>query len=42
MSAYELSGDSLMLKRAEELANWLLPAFATFDGFPILHYQLGT
>lgn len=42
ISAFELSGDTLMLRRAEELADWLLPAFATFDGFPLPRYYLGT
>ncbi|PLW55823.1 hypothetical protein PCANC_02256 [Puccinia coronata f. sp. avenae] len=42
ISAYDLSGDNLMLQRAEDLAEWLLPAFGTSSGFPMTHYQLGT
>ncbi|KAA1128600.1 hypothetical protein PGTUg99_010837 [Puccinia graminis f. sp. tritici] len=41
ISAYDLSGDDLMLQRAEDLADWLLPAFGTSSGFPVTHYQLG-
>ncbi|KAH9811056.1 family 47 glycoside hydrolase [Melampsora americana] len=41
ISAYELSNDQLMLRRAEDLADWLLPAFGTDQGFPIPHYQMG-
>ncbi|EGG05864.1 family 47 glycoside hydrolase [Melampsora larici-populina 98AG31] len=41
ISAYDLSGDRLMLSKAEELANWLLPAFGTKSGIPIESYQLG-
>ncbi|EGG03425.1 family 47 glycoside hydrolase [Melampsora larici-populina 98AG31] len=40
--AYELSNDKLMLKRAEDLADWLLPAFGTDLGFPIPRYKIGS
>ncbi|KNZ56138.1 hypothetical protein VP01_2489g1 [Puccinia sorghi] len=42
ISAYDLSGDHLMLQRAEDLAEWILPAFGTSSGFPMSHYQLGS
>jgi len=42
ISAYDLSGDDLMLQRAEDLAEWILPAFGTSSGFPMSHYQLGS
>lgn len=42
ISAYDLSGDELMLHRAVELADWLLPAFGTSTGLPVSPYQLGT
>ncbi|KAG0146546.1 hypothetical protein CROQUDRAFT_657175 [Cronartium quercuum f. sp. fusiforme G11] len=42
ISAYELSTDKLMLERAEELADWLLPAFGTKLGYPVPRYGLGT
>ncbi|KAH9825228.1 family 47 glycoside hydrolase [Melampsora americana] len=41
ISAYDLSGDQLMLSKAEELAHWLLPAFGTKTGIPLESYQLG-
>ncbi|KAA1129581.1 hypothetical protein PGTUg99_030524 [Puccinia graminis f. sp. tritici] len=41
LSAYDLSGDKLMLQRAEDLAEWLLPAFGTSSGVPETHYQMG-
>ncbi|POW09525.1 hypothetical protein PSTT_06723 [Puccinia striiformis] len=42
ISAYDLSGDELMLERAEELAEWLVPAFGTASGFPPSRYQMGS
>lgn len=42
ISAFELSGDPLMLDRATELGNWLLPAFATQYGLPLARYAIGT
>ncbi|OAV93851.1 hypothetical protein PTTG_01658 [Puccinia triticina 1-1 BBBD Race 1] len=42
LSAYDLSGDKLMLERAEELAEWLLPAFGTSSGVPETHYKIGS
>lgn len=41
VSAYDLSGDALMLHRAEELAQLLLPAFNTLSGVPIGRLKLG-
>ncbi|KNZ51253.1 hypothetical protein VP01_4024g2, partial [Puccinia sorghi] len=41
ISAYDLSGDQLMLDRAEELAEWLVPAFGTSSGLPKSRYQMG-
>jgi len=42
LSAHELSGgDPLMLERAKELGDWLLPALATDHGLPIGRYALG-
>ncbi|OAV87248.1 hypothetical protein PTTG_29514 [Puccinia triticina 1-1 BBBD Race 1] len=42
LSAYDLSGDKLMLERAEELAEWLLPAFGTSSGVPQTQYEIGS
>lgn len=42
MSAYELSADPLMLERATELGDWLLPAFATEYGLPVNRYIIGS
>ncbi|MBW0491245.1 hypothetical protein O181_030960 [Austropuccinia psidii MF-1] len=42
LSAYDLSGDDLMLIKADELAQWLLPAFNTKTGVPISNYHLGS
>lgn len=42
LSAYDLSGDNLMLLKADELAQWLLPAFNTKTGVPTPIYELGT
>ncbi|GAA5834942.1 hypothetical protein JCM11251_002067 [Rhodosporidiobolus azoricus] len=42
ISAHELSGgDPLMLDRARELADWLLPSFSTKHGFPMNRYPIG-
>ncbi|KAH9442654.1 hypothetical protein Pst134EA_031700 [Puccinia striiformis f. sp. tritici] len=41
ISAYDLSGDELMLERAEELAEWLVPAFGTSSGSSILSLPNG-
>ncbi|WFD49355.1 mannosyl-oligosaccharide 1,2-alpha-mannosidase [Malassezia furfur] len=35
LAAYDLSGDALMLDRAEELAQLILPAFDTLTGLPV-------
>lgn len=35
LSAHDLSGDQLMLHRAEELAQLILPAFDTWSGVPV-------
>lgn len=35
LSAYDMTGDDLMLDRAEELAQLLLPAFETLTGLPV-------
>lgn len=35
LSAYDLTGDSLMVERAEELAQLILPAFNTLTGVPL-------
>ncbi|GAA5861315.1 hypothetical protein JCM3774_000206 [Rhodotorula dairenensis] len=42
LSAYELSADPLMLERATELGDWLLPAFATEFGLPVNRYIIGS
>ncbi|KAM0747845.1 seven-hairpin glycosidase [Meredithblackwellia eburnea MCA 4105] len=42
LSAYDLSGDPLMLTRAKELGDWILPSLGTQYGFPILRYTMGT
>ena len=42
LSAYELSGDRLMLERAVELGDWLLPSLGTKHGLPINRYVLGS
>jgi mannosyl-oligosaccharide alpha-1,2-mannosidase len=42
ISAYDLSGDELMLERAEDLAEWLVPAFGTSSGLPASRYQIGS
>ncbi|KAM0793373.1 hypothetical protein ACM66B_000828 [Microbotryomycetes sp. NB124-2] len=42
LSAYELSGDRLMLDRAVELGDWLLPSLGTKHGLPVNRYLLGS
>ncbi|SCV68306.1 BQ2448_427 [Microbotryum intermedium] len=42
ISAYDLSSDPLMLARAIELGDWLLPALNTDYGAPSGHYEPGT
>ncbi|GAA5923490.1 hypothetical protein JCM1841_001535 [Sporobolomyces salmonicolor] len=41
LSAYELSGDPLMLERATELGDWLLPSMATSHGLCVPRYTMG-
>ncbi|KAM0750984.1 seven-hairpin glycosidase [Meredithblackwellia eburnea MCA 4105] len=41
ISAYDLSGDQLLLDRAIELGNWLLPALGTKSGLPVNAYEVG-
>lgn len=41
LSAYDLSGDDLMLKRAKELGDWIMGSFGTTKGLPLGKYQLG-
>jgi mannosyl-oligosaccharide alpha-1,2-mannosidase len=41
LSAHDLAGDELMLERAEELAQLILPAFETFSGLPQGRLRLG-
>lgn len=42
LSAYDLSGDPLMLERATELGDWLLPSLGTMYGLAINRYMLGS
>ncbi|KAK4701339.1 hypothetical protein P7C70_g4893, partial [Phenoliferia sp. Uapishka_3] len=42
LSAYDLSGDPLMLARATELGDWILPALGTKQGLAICRYELGS
>jgi hypothetical protein len=42
LSAYDLSGDPLMLERATELGDWLLPSLGTQYGLAINRYTLGS
>jgi hypothetical protein len=42
LAAYELSGDPLMLERATELGDWLLPSLGTKYGLAINRYALGS
>lgn len=35
LSAYALSGETVLLSRADDLASMLLPAFNTTSGFPM-------
>ncbi|GAA6004328.1 hypothetical protein JCM10207_000671 [Rhodosporidiobolus poonsookiae] len=41
LAAFELSGDPLMLERAQELGDWLLPAMATKSGLAYTRYSPG-
>ena len=41
VSAYDLSGDSLMRDRAEELAQLIMPAFTTLSGVPVGRLKMG-
>ncbi|BGP36575.1 hypothetical protein JCM10449v2_000476 [Rhodotorula kratochvilovae] len=41
LAAYDLSLDPLMLDRATELGDWLLPALATEHGLPLARYAIG-
>lgn len=41
LSAYDLSSDPIMLARATELADWLLPSLDTAWGFPMGCTELG-
>lgn len=41
IAAYELSGDKLMLERAQELADWIIGSFGTLHGLPIGRYKFG-
>ncbi|GAA5825216.1 hypothetical protein JCM10212_002960, partial [Sporobolomyces blumeae] len=43
LSAYDLSGgDPLMLERARELGDWLLPSLATMYGLAVPRYAIGS
>lgn len=42
LAAYEISGDPLMLERATELGDWLLPSLGTRYGLAINRYALGS
>lgn len=42
ISAYDLSSDPLMLTRAVELGDWLLPSMGTQFGLAIGRYEMGT
>lgn len=43
LSSYDLSGDSMFLRKAEELATVMLPAFDTTTGIPVtsINFQTG-
>ena len=41
LSAHSLSGDSIFLKRAEEVARQLLQAFQTPTGLPVGKFRVG-
>lgn len=41
LSTYDLTHDPLMRQRAIDLADWLLPAFATLSGLVVGQYPLG-
>ncbi|GAA5991158.1 hypothetical protein JCM5350_001929 [Sporobolomyces pararoseus] len=42
ISAYDLSGDPLMLQRAKELGDWLLPSLNTDWGLAVPRYKIGS
>lgn len=44
LGAYDIGGqkDAMMLKRARELADWILPSFGTRSGLPLMRYQIGS
>ena len=42
LSAFDLSGDPLMLERAIELGDWILPALGTEYGLAVGRYTLGS
>lgn len=42
LSAYDLSADPLMLARAIELGDWLLPSLSTRSGLLVPTYRLGS
>lgn len=42
LSAYDLSGDPLMLERATELGDWILPALGTKEGLALGRLVLGS
>ncbi|KAK4701976.1 hypothetical protein P7C70_g4248, partial [Phenoliferia sp. Uapishka_3] len=41
ISAYDLAGDPLMLGRAKELGDWLLPSLGTRSGLALRSYRMG-
>ncbi|GAA6044143.1 hypothetical protein JCM8097_002794 [Rhodosporidiobolus ruineniae] len=41
LSAYDLTHDPLLLARARELGDWLLPSFSTSSGLLVPTYRLG-
>lgn len=42
LSAYDLTHDPLMLERATDLGEWVLPAFSTKSGLVLANYRLGS
>ena len=42
MSTYDLSGNELFLNKAKDLADRLMPAFNTGNGFPLSEVNLGS
>lgn len=41
LSAYDLSHDPLMLRRAQELGDWMLPSLGTWSGLGVGTYRIG-